>query len=247
MATAPVIPGLGLRTEAPKISKKADFSKVALTPQEGFVLSRVDGQTTLADICLISGLGEEATVAILLKLKNAGVIITSAPLEAQDSGRGRASQAGRPHPGQKIPTPLPVPLLNESDIDPELLADGKDLPIETKRRILSVHRRLHGMDCFQLLGVSRDADRQEIRRAYFRLSKEFHPDRYFGLEVGAYREWLGEVFKAVSTAFEKLSKDDERAAYLAQLEERESGAAKPPASGAGTPPRPGPPRRGSTG
>jgi len=57
------------------------------------------------------------------------------------------------------------------------------------------------------------ADTREIKRAYFRLSKEFHPDRYFGRELGPYADRLSKIFQAVKAAFELLSDPGRRAAY----------------------------------
>ncbi|MBI5479806.1 MAG: DnaJ domain-containing protein, partial [Deltaproteobacteria bacterium] len=56
-----------------------------------------------------------------------------------------------------------------------------------------------------------------IRRAYFRLSKEFHPDRYYGKDLGSYREMLGAVFKDISEAFATLADDSRRQAYVMKL------------------------------
>ena len=146
------------------------------------------------------------------------MIITSAPLEpAPHSG----SATAKPAPAA-APATGGVPLLGDDEIGAELLAEGKDLSHESRRRIASFHRQLPKLDLFQRLEVGRDADRQQIRRAYHRLSKEFHPDRHYRADLGRFRELLSEVFKAVSGAFDKLSNDEGRAAYLAALRARES-------------------------
>ena len=62
-------------------------------------------------------------------------------------------------------------------------------------------------DLYQVLGVSKDADAQEIKRAYRTLAKAHHPDR------NPDDPEAEERFKKISTAYEVLSDDQKRAAY----------------------------------
>jgi len=61
-------------------------------------------------------------------------------------------------------------------------------------------------DLYEILGVARDASAEEIRRAYRKLARTYHPD--LNKEPGA-----EDRFKAVSEAYEVLSDPDKRARY----------------------------------
>lgn len=61
-------------------------------------------------------------------------------------------------------------------------------------------------DYYEILGVSRDADKEEIKRAYRRLARKYHPD--VNKEDGA-----EERFKEINRAYEVLSEPEVRARY----------------------------------
>jgi molecular chaperone DnaJ len=61
-------------------------------------------------------------------------------------------------------------------------------------------------DYYQILGVSRDVDKDELKRAYRRLARKYHPD--VNKEPGA-----EEKFKEISRAYEVLSEPETRARY----------------------------------
>lgn len=67
-------------------------------------------------------------------------------------------------------------------------------------------------DFYSILGVPRNASRDEIRSAYREKAKEFQRDGMFGIQGNATQEWLN-----VSEAYSTLSKEDSRSAYDSEL------------------------------
>lgn len=61
-------------------------------------------------------------------------------------------------------------------------------------------------DYYEILGVSRDCDKDELKRSYRRLARQYHPD--VNKEPGA-----EEKFKEINRAYEVLSEPETRARY----------------------------------
>ena len=64
-------------------------------------------------------------------------------------------------------------------------------------------------DYYDILGVSRNATQEEIKRAYRKQALEWHPDRH----QGADKEAAEKRFKEINEAYQILSDPDKRAAY----------------------------------
>ncbi len=62
-------------------------------------------------------------------------------------------------------------------------------------------------DYYETLGVSRDADQEEVKKAYRKLAMKYHPDRNSGSEDAEAR------FKEIVEAYEVLKDPERRAAY----------------------------------
>ena len=75
-----------------------------------------------------------------------------------------------------------------------------------------------GGDHYEILGVEDTAERSDIQQAYYTLSRQWHPDRFFRVDLGEQGERLEAVFIAITEAYRTLSNDSARRAYDVQRE-----------------------------
>jgi DnaJ-class molecular chaperone len=83
-------------------------------------------------------------------------------------------------------------------------------------------------DYYEVLGVGRDADEAEVKRAFRGLARELHPD------VNAHDPEAEEKFKAAAEAYEVLSDPEQRGVYDAYGHEGLRSGGFPPGGGFGT-------------
>jgi curved DNA-binding protein len=74
---------------------------------------------------------------------------------------------------------------------------------------------------YQVLGVSRDATGEEIKKSFRKLARQYHPD------VNPNNNEAEEKFKAIAAAYEVLSNKEKREQYDAELDNPLRGARRP--------------------
>jgi tetratricopeptide (TPR) repeat protein len=207
--------------ERVSISPSVDLGAVQVTVEEGFVLSRVDGSSSIKTICLISGMGEETTLGILRRLHDNGIILLGdekpRPLKTP-----RITRAPRPTPGTN--DMLRQYLVDSEEAERTSSARRRRTPggppppgaeiREVLAHVRKFHSRLGEMDYFELLGIPATDDFSEIRRGYFRQAKRYHPDRFFSKDIGEHKEMLQDIFKHLRTVYSYLQDEDQLATYL---------------------------------
>jgi curved DNA-binding protein CbpA len=202
--------------EVPHLVDGWESQGLRLTPSEGFLLSRIDGATSWGELRQIAGMPPEQVDACLERWIGQGIVAID-----------QAATAVAPAPGGEPP---PADLAGP-DLDLSL-----DLPVELQRRVLALEARID-LPYHEVLGVAPDADLRAIKRAFFALAREFHPDRYFRRNIGRFGPRLAGVFKRVALAYEMLADPASRAEVERQGSPqaspgpREAAAAGEPAPG----------------
>src|SRR5512144_635201 len=76
---------------------------------------------------------------------------------------------------------------------------------------------LDQLDYFGVLKLPQGAGHAEIKAAYYRESRAFHPDRFAAYPDPAFRELVGRVYRRVNEAYTVLRDDKRRAKYLQDI------------------------------
>ncbi len=190
-----------------------DATQLDLSAAEGYLLSRIDGTTPWRLLREIGGIPPAEVDSCLARWIDEGVLEVvagsasgakrAAPASDGERSRTDASASKGPHAAGSAEVDaaesFSPPPIDESALDAKL-----ELSLEVQRRILefeaSLSRPYHA-----LLGIEQGAPPKAVKRAYFKLSKEFHPDRYFRKNIGSYGIRLNRIFKKVLEAHEILS------------------------------------------
>jgi tetratricopeptide (TPR) repeat protein len=181
----------------PRLDSSWDPTNLQLSPEEGFLLSRIDGQTSWTLLRQIGGIAPEEVDRCIERWLSEGIVVID---EVKPDCAEVSVQAAEPKPDAG-----PVDYTSDPRIDSSL-----DITPELQAQVLEFETSLD-KPYFELLDVPRDADTKQIKRAYFSLSKVYHPDRYFRANLGDYAVCLERIFRKLVEAYELLSDPTTRA------------------------------------
>jgi curved DNA-binding protein CbpA len=190
-----------------------------LGPEDAFVLTRVDGISSESDIVAATGLDLERVRKCLARLTELGAIA----YDTLPSVPPRPTERPDTTPSMRLDRPVVETWPEESPApaalyDPQELDEQVDLDLPRRRKIVDYFYRLDTTDHYELLGVQPDADKKAIKEAYFRVVGLFHPDSYFGKNLGSFKPKLERVFQRLTEAHDVLTRNPTRVAYDAYLE-----------------------------
>lgn len=217
------------------IMEASAIRSLRMSAADGFVLSRIDGRATEKELASLTGLPESqirVSIDNLLALKviafgapppvaasRPALGAPQSPASAPQLGSGATNGAPSPESAPKLePAPAVANALLDAavagipDDSPELHEDIELTP-DLRRRVLGLHSVAASLDHYALLGLTREADKKAVKRAYFELAALYHPDRYFRKNIGTFKSKMEVIFAKVSVAYETLADKGQRAEY----------------------------------
>lgn len=88
-----------------------------------------------------------------------------------------------------------------------------DLTKEEIERIQKMHDMVSNRDFYRLLNIGKNASNDEIKKSYYAISRNWHPDRFFRKETGQYATMLEMIFIGINQAFKTLSNIEEKTLF----------------------------------
>jgi tetratricopeptide (TPR) repeat protein len=190
-----------------------------LDAREGFVLSRIDGTCTVRTLAQVVGMSEEDVALVANKLLRLGAIRIKGQRAQVEPAFGaptmvapRAVAVRKAAPARPPPPRAPPPPPANADA-----LEDVDLSAEDQHRINSLFSAMSTLTHYDVLQVARDVTAGDLKAAYYRFSKEFHPDRFYGRQLGSFKTKLETLFKNGKVAYEVLNNTEERRAYDKQI------------------------------
>lgn len=157
------------------------FQDIELTQQDRNMLSMVDGKKTIKELIDGSLVGSFEAMKILYVLWSIGVL------------------------EEKEKEPETAEMIQETVLHGEEILKPLSEDDEIFRmRVDQIFKNLDNLDPYQLLEVGKDTDEETLTKNYYKLSKEYHPDRYFATSDASVKDKLTAIFDAVTHAYSVL-------------------------------------------
>lgn len=201
MSDAGHIPGLGGRGDFLGAVPNLDVARLKLNVAEMALLRAVGKAATVGDLITRSGLDENRAIALLLSLRAKGAVV-----------------------------PAKVTAPTQTQVDDAVNLEEVDLEPDRKKEILELDRMLDKANLFELLGLREGASPEDVKKKFYEASRRYHPDRFFGKNLGSFRSRVDRIFRKFSEAHQTLTDPDKRAQYLKEHPELLSPKARAPSS-----------------
>lgn len=184
-----------IRTEMPdtdSVLKLSDdpfslFQDIELSPQDKKILGLVDGARTIKEIIEHSWMGSFEALKILYVLWSTGIVELTSAFPAE-----KAADAKMHEVAEEM-------ISLDNILQPS--TEGEDALL---KRVEDIYARLGNLSLYELLDAEKNTDNATLKKNYYRLSKEFHPDRYFTFADADIKPKLTAIFDAITHAYNTL-------------------------------------------
>jgi curved DNA-binding protein CbpA len=185
----------------------ANGETTKLSPAETFVLSRANGPVSASELTALNNLSDQDGLRAVYGLSLSGLLQRS----EWPTIFGQIAKQRRKTPQVHATSDAAI-----TDDQADETGDVEDF----------LSHLQSAKDHYQVLDVARLADSKEIKRAYHRLARRYHPDR-FHQSKAELRARVDSAFARIAQAYETLSESTLRAAYDAKLKKKGSTANAP--------------------
>jgi tetratricopeptide (TPR) repeat protein len=166
------------------------FQDIELGQQDRKMLSIIDGVKTIKELISSSWIGSFEAMKILYVLWSIGV------LEVKEIEKEKVIE--RPEEVEEMVSPE------------EILQPVPEDEEDFRRRVDEIYLNLDSLSENELLGVDGSSDGETIKKNYYRLAREFHPDRYFSSADPSIKDKLTSIFDAITRAYSMLKDESKR-------------------------------------
>jgi tetratricopeptide (TPR) repeat protein len=153
------------------------FQDVELAPQDRKLLSAIDGVKTVKEVIDSAWIGSFEGMKVLYVLWAVGVV------------------------EEKKKTVRKVEEIEETVSLEEILQQVSVDENAFLRKVDELYSNLDRLTPDQLLDVDDSTDEETVKRNYYRLTREFHPDRYFSAADPSIKDKLTSIFDALTNAY----------------------------------------------
>jgi curved DNA-binding protein CbpA len=171
------------------------FQDIDLTPEEAYILSRIDGTQSAQEIFALSPLGEEQTARTLVGLLQSGIIEPEGEVGRREVESPAAGSAAIP--------------------DSQTVSDDQE-----RREVNHLFGAFQQKDHWEVLGLARGADEKAIKRGFHEMARKHHPDQYSKITDPELQEKISYIFTRIGEAFETLTTQAKAEGYK-KLAEKE--------------------------
>lgn len=192
---------------------EADATDLRLDAEEAFILSRTeDKPLSASDLVSMSAMSEARALHAMYTLWTGGLLVRKKWRSAFDANHINAMK------GARLELKREAKLVHVAEPVAEVPVEQPEskAPEKEQTAVISVEAYLEQVESaetyYDILGVDSDADIEELKRAYFHLARNFHPDRYHA-EGGERLERIQQAFTELAQAHETLKNEASREMY----------------------------------
>ncbi|UCG77206.1 MAG: DnaJ domain-containing protein [Nitrospirota bacterium] len=176
------------------------FQDIQLNADDRGVLAYVNGENTIDHILSLSALRKIDTLKILHMLLCANIVVDLSEIDPDD-------------------------FVDDIDLVSEVIEEARDdvgkqtvdVPEEFVSRVNAIYGRLGDIGYYEVFGLDEKASISDIKKAYYSMAKDYHPDKHFYLEEGL-KDKLSLIFSFITSAYSTISDPRKRNEYDESLD-----------------------------